>query len=283
VFFVAGSLYQYRPNQEGSTPELVTILSEGETVDDTKVGTLWGVAFDVRGLYVTDGDTVFMLPVESQEWKAVRLGRINEQEWMPGSMAAFDGSIYLLEAEYRQIYRFAIADTESQAEPRDWLLTGARDRISEATDIAIESSIFVLLGDGTVMEMFQGDPKAEIVPPYVEPDMAEALVGRVNTGYLYQAVSVEDGDEGRIVAFDIEGRNAVQLKLPIGFTTGDANVRDPFDGIQDVIVDESTGTIYIINADGIWTARYSLPTLPEEQQPGDPTATPVAAWQTAPA
>jgi len=276
VFFVAGSLYQYRPNQPETTPELVTILSEGDTVDGTTVGTLWGLAFDVKGLYVTDGEAVFMLPVESQEWKAVRLGRINNQEWKPGPIAAFDGSIYLLEAEYRQIYRFAIAETETQAEPRDWLLTGARDRMSEATDIAIESSIYVLLSDGTVMEMYQGDPKKKIVPPYVGEDMAEALVGRGNMGYLYEAVSVEDSDEGRIVAFDIEGRNAVQLKLPVGFTTGDANVREPFDGVQDVIVDESTGTIYIINADGIWTARYSLPELPEAQQPDEPTATPVA-------
>jgi hypothetical protein len=53
-------------------------------------------------------------------------------------------------------------------------------------------------------------------------------------------------------------------------------VTEPFDDIQDVIVDESTGTIYIINADAIWTARYSLPELPQTVDPGDPTATPVA-------
>ena len=103
--------------------------------------------------------------------------------------------------------------------------------------------------------------------------MAEALVGRGSMNYLYQAVSVPDSDEGRIVAFDIKGRNAVQLKLPIGFSTGDAEVAEPFEGLQDVIFDESTGTIYIINEDGIWTARYSLPELPQEAQP---TATPVA-------
>ena len=149
VFFVAGSLYQYRPNPTSETPDLVTILEEGETIGSTTVGSLWGVAFDVHGLYVTDGASVFMLPVESQEWKAVELGHINNQPWMPGPVAAFDGALYLLQAEYRQIYRFQIEGTEDVAVPGDWLRVGARDRINDATDIAIDGNIYVLLNDGT--------------------------------------------------------------------------------------------------------------------------------------
>jgi hypothetical protein len=271
VFFVAGSLYQYRPSPEGDDPELVTILEQGKSVGATTVGSLWGVAFDVHGLYVTDGESVFMLPAESQEWRAVGLGRINNQPWEPGPVAAFDGSLYLLQADYRQIYRFPVTISETVAEPRDWLLTGARDSINRATDIAIDGTIYVLLDDGTIQVMFRGDLQSVIEPPYVEPDSATALVGRGGTGYLYEGVEVEDSSDGRIVAFDVNGQNAVQLMLPIGFTTGDVEVRMPFDGVQDVIVDESTGTIYIINADAIWTTRYSLPALPDT---GD-DATPV--------
>jgi hypothetical protein len=269
VFFVAGSLYQYRPNETGTTPELITILSEGEVIDDIEVGNLWGVAFDFRGLYATDGDTVFMLPVEAQEWRAVRLGRINDQEWNPGPIAAFDGSVYLLEAEYRQIYRFGVADTESgqQAAPVDWLLTGARDSVAFATDIAIDGNIYLLLEDGTVQTMYLGDMASDVQPAYIGEDRAISLVGQGGSGYLYQAVIGEENDDGRIVAFDSEGQNAVQLKLPIGFSTANVDVAEPFSGIQDVIVDESTGTIYIINADGVWTARYSLPELPAELVP----------------
>ncbi len=269
VFFVAGSLYQYRPNDTGATPELITILSQGEVIDDTEVGNLWGVAFDFRGLYVTDGDTVFMLPVESQEWRAIGLGRINNQEWNPGPIAAFDGSVYLLESEYRQIYRFNIADTESgqEAAPVDWLLTGARDSVAYATDIAIDGSIYLLLDDGTVQTMYLGDLASDVQPNYIGEDRAISLVGQGASGYLYQAVVGEDNEDGRIVAFDSEGQNAVQMKLPIGFSTASVDVAEPFEGIQDVIVEESTGTIYIINADGIWTARFSLPDLPADLVP----------------
>jgi hypothetical protein len=275
VFFVAGSLYQYRPNPASDTPDLVTILEEGATVGSASVGSLWGVAFDVHGLYATDGNSVFMLPVESQEWKAVELGRINNQPWMPGPVAAFDGALYLLQAEYRQIYRFPIEGTEDVAAPRDWLQTGARDRINDATDIAIDGNIYVLLDDGTIQVMLRGDLDQVLEPAYVEPDLATALSGPGGSGYLYAVVNVEDSDDGRIVAFDTEGQNAVQLRLPIGFTTGDVDVRMPFDGVQDVIVDESTGTIYIINADAIWTTRYSLPALPEEENDGEPADTEV--------
>jgi hypothetical protein len=272
VFFVAGGLYQYRPSPEGGDPELVTILEQGESVGESTVGSLWGVAFDAHGLYVTDGDTVFMLPTESQEWRAVALGRINNQPWEPGPVAAFDGSLYLLQADYRQIYRFPVTTSETVAEPRDWLLTGARDNINRATDIAIDGTIYVLLDDGTIQVMFRGDRRSVIEPPYVEPDNATALVGRGGTGYLYQAVEVEDSGDGRIVAFDVNGQNAVQLMLPIGFTTGDVEVSMPFDGVQDVIVDESTGTIYIINADAIWTTRYSLPALPDTEADATPVS-----------
>jgi hypothetical protein len=269
VFFVAGSLYQYRPNQTGTTPELITILSQGEVIDDVEVGRLWGVAFDLRGLYATDGDTVFMLPVESQEWRAIRLGRINNQEWNPGPIAAFEGSLYLLEAEYRQIYRFPIAETDSgkEAAPLDWLLTGARDSVAYATDIAIDGNIYLLLEDGTVQTMYLGDMASDVQPAYIGEDRAISLVGQGISGYLFQAVVGEETEDGRIVAFDSEGQNAAQLMLPIGFSTANVDVAEPFEGIQDVIVEESSGTIYIINADGIWTARFSLPDLPEELVP----------------
>jgi hypothetical protein len=269
VFFVAGDLYQYRPNTEGQAPELVKILAEGDEIGDIAVGALWGVAFDARGLYATDGDSVFMLPIESHEWRAVSLGRINNQAWTPGPLAAFDGSVYLLQAEYRQIYRFPIASSETTAQPVDWLLTGARDSADDATDIAIDGNIYMLIDDGTMQLLRLGDLQGSVSPQYVGDDRAVTLVGRGGAGYLYEMVLAEDADDARIVAFDLSGENAVQLRLPIGFSTGDANVAAPFDGVQEIIVEESTGTIYIINSDGIWTARYSLPELPADSAPGN--------------
>jgi hypothetical protein len=209
-----------------------------------------------------------MLAADSGEWRAVQLGRINNQPWKPGPMAAFDGAIYLLQSEYVQIYRFSVEDATDIAAPRDWMVSG-RDDLDDSRDIAIDGNVYVLLKNGRVLLLFRGELTSSLDPQYVEIGASESIVNGAATGYTY--ISVTDGDKSRIVAFDQLGSAAYQLRLPIGFSTGDVRVRAPFDGLQDVVVDESTGTIFIINGDAIWTARYSLPPLPE-RDPGTPEA-----------
>jgi len=75
-----------------------------------------------------------------------------------------------------------------------------------------------------------------------------------------------------VIAMDREGGNVRQLALPPGFSTGSARVTSPFDDLQDIAVDETAGTLYLINGDGVWTARYALPPLPAPE--GTPEATP---------
>lgn len=267
IFFVAGNLYQLQPAENGEPRTLEVILERGRAIDKAKVGALWGVAFDAKGLYVTDGAHVFMLAAETGTWRAVPIGTINGQPWKPGPVAAFDGSVYLLQQDGAQIYRFGIDDAKAEASPVEWLQIGARDEIGRSQDLAINRNIFVLLDSGDVQVMYRGELESTIEPRYVQPGSAGALVDGMATGYLYVAIADEDGS--RIVAFDRQGDAAYQLLLPRGFTTGDVNVAEPFDGVQDIVVDEETGTLYIVNEDAIWTARYSLPPL-ERVTPGTP-------------
>lgn len=268
IFFVAGNLYQWQPGDQGDPRNIQTILKQGDAIGTATVGNLWGLAFDAKGLYVTDGAHVFMLATDSGEWRAVQLGRINNQPWRPGAMAAFDGSIYLLQPEYLQIYRFGVEDATDSAAPRDWLVSDRED-LADARDIAIDGKVYVLLADGRVLVLFRGEQDSSLEPQYVETGAASSIVNGAATGYTY--IAMTDGDNGRIVAFDQAGGAAYQVRLPIGFSTSDVSVRAPFDGLQDVVVDESTGTFFIINGDAIWTARYSLPPLPSAD-PGTPEA-----------
>lgn len=256
IFFVAGSLYQWRP---GDSRAMDAVLKQGDKVGAATVGRLWGVAFDAKGLYVTDGEYVYMLATDSREWRAVQLGRINNQPWKPGAVAAFDGSVYLLQSEYLQIYRFGVEDATDVAPPRDWLVSG-REELEKSRDIAIDGKVYVLLENGRVLLLFQGELSSSLEPRYADSGAAGSIVNGAATGYTY--ISVTDSDNSRIVAFDQLGSAAYQLRLPIGFSTGNVSVRAPFDGLQDVVVDESSGTIFIVNSDAIWTARYSLPSLP---------------------
>jgi hypothetical protein len=110
--------------------------------------------------------------------------------------------------------------------------------------------------------MNRGAQIAEMDIPGLEDDEEPlAIVGGPQTGYLSIAV-VDDEGHGRVIAMDRQGGNVSQLALPYGFSTGDVDVLAPFDDLQDIGVDETSGTLYLINGDAVWTARYSLPPLP---------------------
>jgi hypothetical protein len=46
---------------------------------------------------------------------------------------------------------------------------------------------------------------------------------------------------------------------------------EPFENVQDIAIDETTGTLYVVNGDGVWSMRFTLPVLES------PDATPDAA------
>jgi DNA-binding beta-propeller fold protein YncE len=120
-----------------------------------------------------------------------------------------------------------------------------------------------LLADGQVVTYRSGLELDRFdLPGFdLEKDVPKAIVSGSATGYLYVAVEDENGN-GRIIASDREGNNLTVLELPVGFNTGDADVLEPFEDLQDIVVDEESGTLYLINGDAVWSFTYILPALP---------------------
>jgi sugar lactone lactonase YvrE len=271
IFLANGSLYRLRPEAR----EIQRVLATGTDVEGVKVGDLFGVAYDGDYLYATDGSYVYFAGnAEGSVWQAMQLEEINEQgPWPEGPIAAFGQNMYILVAEYRNVYLFATDSEQTSTPPVDWVLTSVRASLNRAVDMTIDGNIYILLDDGRVLTFRQGDQIGEFSLPSVDPETETplAIIGGPLTGYLYIAV-VDESGQGRVIAVDREGGNMRQLALPPGFSTGNARVDSPFDGLQDIAVDEASGTLYLINGDGVWTARYSLPPLPEPE--GTPEATP---------
>ena len=268
LFLVNGGLYQIRTDER----QIIPILEEGETTADVDVGDLYGIAMDATGLHVTDGQYVFTLQPDGS-WVPVELGDINNLgRWNPGPVGAFGGSIYILETEYRNIYRF---DTETQgvAEPSDWVLASVRPNLVSAVDMAIDRNIHVLLDNVTspdeVLIYSQGDLADRYQIPYAEGSEPTAILIGPATQYLY--IAVQNGREGAVIVFDTASGDAWQLRVPAGFSVSDADVAAPFEGLQDIAIDEDSGTLYIVNGDGVWTAQYQLPV----DTSGTPTPQPV--------
>ena len=269
LFLVNDSLFQLRADER----QVVRVLSHGETVDGAEVGDLYGIAMDAAGFYVTDGAYAYTLQPDNS-WKAVKLGDINDLgAWDPGPVGAFGGNLYILEQEFRNIYRFDTELEEGVSEPYDWVLSPVRPDLVNAVDMAIDSSIHVLLDSGDVLTYLHGDLETRHEVPYTETGDPQSILIGTGTRLLY--IAMRDGNEGWIVVFDPESGEAWQLGLPAGFSTENADVSVPFAGLQDVAIDESSGTVYIVNEDAVWTARYSLPV--DAEADGTPTPEPEVA------
>lgn len=271
IFLANGSLYRLRPE----TREMVIVLQSGTSVEGMEVGHLFGVAYDGESLVTTDGRHVFFAgSADGSAWQAMELEEVNQQgPWPAGPIEAFGQNLYLLVDDYRNIYQFALDPAETSSSAIDWVLTGDRVNFNLAVDMTIDGNIYVLLQDGRVLTMLRGAQDSSFDLPTFDEEREQplAIVGGPMTGYLYVAV-VDDEGHGRVIAMDREGGHVSQLELPAGFSTGSTEVMPPFDDLQDIGVDEASGTLYLINGDGVWTVRYSLPPLPMPE--GTPEASP---------
>jgi hypothetical protein len=267
LFLVNGGLYQIRTDQR----QIVAILEEGEITSDVQVGPLFGIAVDVLGLHVTDGTHVFTLRTDGS-WVPVELEEINNLgPWSPGPVGAFGGSIYLLAPEYRNIYRFDTESDDGLAEPIDWVLSSVRPDLVRAVDMTIDRNIFVLLDNrispDEVLTYIQGDLATRTRVPYLNPETSRPIAVLLGPATQFLYVAAEDDAGGAVVVFDLEAEAAWQLRLPADFSVDDAGVASPFEGLQDVALDEYSGTLYLVNDDAVWTAQYQLPVDPQ----GTPT------------
>jgi hypothetical protein len=274
TFLVSGSLYQLHPD----TRELEKILVEGDVVDSAPVGALFGIAADSTAIYVTDGKHLFVRD-GAGEWIATELKELNDLgPWSPGPFDAFSGNVYLLVPSYLNIYKFLANPENGVASAEKWV-AGGQDGLDASIDMAIDGNIYVLMEDGSIRTYLRSQLLSTDVPGYISGGQPVALLSGSATGYLYVAVQDPDGTNGRILAFDPVTQVTYQLQLPVGFDTGTDEVMAPFEQLQDIAVDESTGTLYLVNGDSVWSMRYTLPPLahmqPEEEEAGaTPEATP---------
>ncbi|MGB3328746.1 MAG: hypothetical protein WBA46_07315, partial [Thermomicrobiales bacterium] len=266
LFLVDGSLYLLQPDGK----VIDRVLAQGSTVPGTSttVGHLFNVAYDSAGLYTTDGVNLYVYSTDNT-WRVVKMNEINQQgPWKASPIGAFSSNVYLLESDYRNIYRFNGDPSTPVADPSGWVLPGDRSLLVNAVDMAIDGSIYVVMSDGEVVTYLRGAVSGRVTPSYIGDGTVVAIANGPGTGYLYMAVV--NGDQGKIIAFDKTGEFVYQLQLPSDFTTGGLAVNQPFEGLQDFVVDENSGTLYLVNGDAVWSANYSLPPLPNSG------ATPVA-------
>jgi hypothetical protein len=249
VYLLDGGFYQVNPTDR----TLTELLAPGMKIGKATVGQLKDATLDNGVIAVTDGKAIYYRDSARARWSRKRIGLIDgKSAWDATICGAFDGSFYMLNRSGGQILKFS-ADQLSSL-PDNWAGQDARTALKDARDMVVDGKIYVLLADGTIQPYYRGaaqDPITFTLQPALSSP--RVLYGALDTAFLY--VADKSGTPGRIVRFDRQGGQATQYLLPRSEEAGpEGEGTAPFATIDDFVVDEVTGMIYLISGDQIWSA-----------------------------
>ncbi len=248
LYLLDGGFYQVNPTDH----TLTELLAPGMKISKATVGQLKDATLDNGVIAVTDGKAIYYRDTAGARWSRKRIGLIDgKSAWDASICGAFDGSFYMLNRSGGQILKFS-ADQLSSL-PDNWAGQDARTALKDARDMVVDGKIYVLLADGTIQPYYRGAAQDPIVFT-LQPALSSprVLYGALDTAFLY--VADKNGTPGRIVRFDRQGGQATQYLLPRSEEAGpDSEGTAPFATIDDFVVDEVTGMIYLISGDQIWS------------------------------
>ncbi len=201
------------------------ITSTNELINELKYQTV-----NDNFVYYLNGDNILQLNSNTEEL-------INNNIELPEnkngivSMSTFNNSIYLLSNTDDQIYKYNKTDN-SFVGRIGWIKEEAD--LSNAVDLSIDGSIYVLFKDGKVNKYMRNKQQEFEIDP-IEPNFQEATKIQVspewNNGYIYILEPINN----RIAVFNKEGDFKMQYQ------------DSGFSDLLDFVVDKENEKIYILN------------------------------------
>jgi hypothetical protein len=152
--------------------------------------------------------------------------------------------LYVLDTAVGRIRKYQAWRNAYSDAPADYPLAGAGISLGQAIDMAIDGSIYVLLDDGAVIKLLQGEvtdfAQTGLDEPFVQP-VALTVSQRetMDRGYVFVADAVQE----RIVQFNKEGQFLQQFKADPGI--------EAWDELLDIWVDDRAARIYFLNGQSL--------------------------------
>ena len=158
------------------------------------------------------------------------------------AVSAFSGNLYVLDPATSHLWRYrpqssGYAAAESYFDPSPGGLT-------TAIDVAIDGSVYVLLADGHIRKFFGGQER-----PFAASGIADPIKRPV-------ALSADaEARQGAVYVADAGGARIVQLNTDGAFVRQLRAIGDAFDALEDVLVDERGGRLFVMSGGKLYGAR----------------------------
>ncbi len=248
VFLGNGQLYVftdalYRLESNGSA--LVRLIGSGDKVGDSTVGSLEGAAWGDGSPIVFDGSAAYTFDPTSAKWSKLPVGTFGSPHTGIVATNGYAGNLYLLKPDTAQILKFTAGSFSSA--PEDWTSGMNATDLGSAVDMAIDGHIYVLLKDGSILDLYRSTLQSP-VKPNVTPAVTDAvaLSEQPDRPYYYIADS-----QGRIIRLTRDGQMVQQFESKVG--------EPSLSGVKDIVVDDGTSTAYILTDKELLTVRLPGP------------------------
>ena len=244
LYVLDGALYRF----DLADRTLIQELAVGDTIDGVTARPFRDLASDQTTLVVNDGESVFWRDADGV-WHATALSQPLAAGDGEGEL--FDGNYYWLDPADDQVLRFG-SDAYGDR-PRHWIEDGNEVDLSRAVDMAVDGHVFLLQPNGQILDLYKG---------HVVSDERLTLGGADSRG---RALAIPPAGQAMYVVLDAVSGAAV---LRVDRVTGDrmaylpmargAEGYDPTDGdalrgAVELVVDEPSGTLYLIADGAIWS------------------------------
>lgn len=207
------------------------------------------VALEASGrLWSIEAARVSLLPLPDRPaWTAVSIG------------AGYEGRLYALDRSTSQIFRYTAtggAWPSFSVDGEPWL--SSSQSLSEAIDMAIDGSVYLLMQGGTIRK-FAGGQAVDFALSGVPGGLGDAVA--IEAGTPAGTILVADRGGRRILALSSEGLFQAQLlRPPQPFATPPDE--GAFENLHDLAWDRAGGMLYVIAGKTLYAAPFTGPVLP---------------------
>jgi len=158
------------------------------------------------------------------------------------AIAGFGGNLYLLDIIEGQVWRYK-PQGKGYGSARESYFDKPLD-LSKAIDMAIDGNVYLLQSDGNILKFFGGQEIRFVITGLNEP-LKRPVALTVDAEARRGAVYIADAGMARIVQLSPDGAFIRQFSA-----TGDA-----LNALEDLMVDERSGQLFVISGGRLYTAR----------------------------